>query len=631
MFGRKRFGRHLAVIAVFTIPAVVLWWNAWSKGASSYVRCSCLDPGQQVWFVAWPAYAIAHGMNPFFTTWLWPPHGANLLNNASAPLAGIVLSPITWLFGPLVATTLALTLAPALSAWGAWLASGRFVTWMPARWVAGFLFGYSPFVVQSIAGGHLSTGLLVFLPLMVLVLHEIMIRQQRSTLWCGGALGVLILAQFLISAEMLTIMLGVGAVGVALAALMAPRAVAAQFPYAIRSFGYGALVTAVLMALPVWFMMRGPQHISGSLWGGLRYFFTAAAFQLWTAGPDRALLWPGGFLGPPMAFLGFGLLAILTLSLAAARRQRTAWFMAVMLVIGTLLSWGGFIVLREGFVAYSHWLPWTWVYNLPVFMNVNASHFAGVGDLAAALLVAVGLNAFRTSRLWNRLPIAAWIAVGCGVAVAVVVPVWSTFGVPFAVQPPGLPRWYTTAALSVPAGAVVLSYPFPASASVTAEPMVWQSVDGMRFKLAGGYIKVPGPKTGVIGQGAPGSATQTLDQLTLSSDGATGLTLSAFQLTNLRAAISKWGTSYIVVSNTGRRPTQTAAIFTAATGVLPRIQHRAWVWDLRSQPLLNDYDATAAAHALVACQKPTPPNGSIPPTKPLPQSFNACVYGAAHS
>ena len=63
---------QLGVIAAFTVPAVVLWWHAWSGGLSTTVRCNCLDPGQEVWFIAWPAYALSHGLNVFSTTWLWP-------------------------------------------------------------------------------------------------------------------------------------------------------------------------------------------------------------------------------------------------------------------------------------------------------------------------------------------------------------------------------------------------------------------------------------------------------------------------------------------------------------------------------------------------------------------------------
>ena len=39
-----------------------------------------------------------------------------------AALVGVVLAPVTWLFGPVTATNVALTLAPGLSAWACFAA-----------------------------------------------------------------------------------------------------------------------------------------------------------------------------------------------------------------------------------------------------------------------------------------------------------------------------------------------------------------------------------------------------------------------------------------------------------------------------------------------------------------------------
>ena len=49
------------------VPAVVLWWHVWSGHPSSTLTCACGDPAQEVWFMAWPAWAIAHLHNLFFS------------------------------------------------------------------------------------------------------------------------------------------------------------------------------------------------------------------------------------------------------------------------------------------------------------------------------------------------------------------------------------------------------------------------------------------------------------------------------------------------------------------------------------------------------------------------------------
>jgi hypothetical protein len=179
---------------------------------------------------------------------------------------------------------------------------------------------------------------------------------------------------------------------------------------------------------------------------------------------------------------------------------------------------------------------------------------------------------------------------------------------------------------------VITTYPFPASASVTSQPMLWQAADGMHFRLAGGYVKVPGPRHGVIGLGPPGSATRTLDDLTLASgSGIAQFTLSSRQLTELRSALRRWGTSYIVVTDTGGAPRAAAGVFTAATGMVPHIAHRAWVWDLRSQPLRSRYDAASAAAAFATCRNATVRLGPVPSGHALPQTFNTCVAQGSHA
>ncbi len=79
------------------------------------------------------------------------PNGANLLSNTSGTLVGMVLAPVTWLVGPVFSTNVALTLAPALSAWGRRVAARRLVTVKVAAIPAGLLDGYSAAVVDSLA------------------------------------------------------------------------------------------------------------------------------------------------------------------------------------------------------------------------------------------------------------------------------------------------------------------------------------------------------------------------------------------------------------------------------------------------------------------------------------------------
>jgi hypothetical protein len=188
-----------------------------------------------------------------------------------------------------------------------------------------------------------------------------------------------------------------------------------------------------------------------------------------------------------------------------------------------------------------------------------------------------------------------------------------------------MPQWYATAGRAVGEGSVVVSYPFPSSASLTVEPMVWQAADGMRFRLAGGYIKVPDSQGKVLGEGPVDSATRTLDDLTLGSLAAKPSDPSAKQLAALRSALEGWGATYIVVTDTAAMPVEAAAMFSAATGLLPDVAHRAWVWRLPQGSLSTAYDASAAAGAYHICRPRFFELGPVSGSLTLPQSFNRCI------
>ncbi len=199
----KAVAFHAGAIVLFAVPAVVLWWHVWTTHPSATLTCPCGDPAQQVWFTAWPAYALAHGHNLVFSHWVNVPYGANLLSNTSGTLVSAVLAPITWAWGPITATNVALTLAPALSAWGCFVALRPLLKWKLAAFPAALVYGYSAAIVTSLVFAHVSVTVLVVPPILFTLLHEILIRQEHSALRDGLCLAALLVVQFFISPEML--------------------------------------------------------------------------------------------------------------------------------------------------------------------------------------------------------------------------------------------------------------------------------------------------------------------------------------------------------------------------------------------------------------------------------------------
>ncbi len=418
-------------------------------------------------------------------------------------------------------------------------------------------------------------------------------------------------------------------VGVLVVAVMAPGRVIPALPFALRAMGVAAVTSLVLLLGPVWYTLDGPEHITGSVWGGLHLFIVAQAWELWSAGPVATPLFDGAVQGPQVQFLGYGVLAVVAGSLVLARRRRSIWVLAIVAIIATVFSWGGILWLSPTHVVISSWLPWSHFTNLAVFDDISAVHFSFVADLAVAVMVAIGLDSLQRAAPWRRLPPVIHGAVVAGAVVLMAVPVWGQYQAPLSVQAVDLPQWYETAALHIPEEAVVTSYPFPSSAAVTSQPMVWQSVDGMRFKLAGGYVKVRGSGSGVLRTGRPGSGPWTLIGLTMATGAnARSFPLSPLQITDLRETLRSWNTSYVVVVDRGTVPIEAAGAFTATIGVLPEVADHAWVWNLRTTPVGSAVDSTTASLAFTTCRDKATDLEQAPRDRPLPQSLNTCIVSA---
>ena len=394
----RAVGVHAAAIVLFSLPAVALWWHVWSGHPSATLTCGCGDPAQEVWFMAWPAWAMTHLHDLFFSGAVNVPHGANLLSNTSGTLVGVVLAPVTWLFGPVTATNVALTLAPALSAWGCFAAVRPLVAWKPGAIPAGLVYGYSAAIVTSLAFGHVSVTLLVIPPLLFTTLHEIVIRQEHSVRRDALVLAALLVVQFLISPEVLVMCLLLGVVGMAAVTVVGWRQVRVRAGHALPALGLAAGVTIVLLAYPAWFGVAGPQAVTGLL------FPLAPVLGV----PLSGLLSPGqygafaneyvrfgGYLGrngPPADYVGGGAALAALAAAAAGRRRPLTWLLVFMTAVTLWLALGAYLEQAPGWLGHP-WLPWSELWRWPVLKEILPDQMAPLMTLFIAFLLAVGLDA----------------------------------------------------------------------------------------------------------------------------------------------------------------------------------------------------------------------------------------------
>ncbi len=269
---------------VYLAVGFTLWAHAWAQGASTHTLCGCGDPALFLWFFQWPATAIAHGQNPFYSTALFHPGGINLLAQTSVPGLSLPLVPVTWIWGPVASFNVASTVVPALTAFTAFVVLRRWAPWTPAAFVGGLLYGFSPFVLNSLQFAHLMTAALMLLPLILAVLDEILIRQRHGATRSGLLLALLLVAQFFLSTELLAIA-GVVVVVCILALVAAalvtdPAGLRRRAPHAAQGLAVGVGVGVVLLAWPVWFALAGPAHLSGLVWPNISKLGGIPAFEL---------------------------------------------------------------------------------------------------------------------------------------------------------------------------------------------------------------------------------------------------------------------------------------------------------------------------------------------------------------
>ena len=90
---------HLAVLAGYLAAGVVVSWPRATYLVDGKLPAT-RDAGSYVWDFWWVAHQLTHLGNPWFTRAIAAPVGAQLGLHALLPLPGVLLAPVTVVFGP---------------------------------------------------------------------------------------------------------------------------------------------------------------------------------------------------------------------------------------------------------------------------------------------------------------------------------------------------------------------------------------------------------------------------------------------------------------------------------------------------------------------------------------------------
>ena len=573
---------HLVAGGLYLGLSLALWWGVWTTSPTTTTICGCGDSSFTLWFQTFAAHALAQGSNPFFTTLLWHPHGVNVLDDASQLGLGLPMAPVTWLFGAVASMNLALTASTFLSAGAMYLLLEHWYLWRPGAFVGGLVYGFSPIVLTNLAEARLIVTMLVLPPLIVWCLDRL-VRGTPRPGRLGVALGLLIVAQFFISSEVLVMTAmacALGLVAAAVAGGLRGELTAARLWPALTGFAVALGTAGVLLAYPAWFVLFGPAHIAGKVYPSanlgangvtaLGFIWPQPVSAAFTSFSKRV----GGYQGPipSSQYVGLTMAVALVFGLAWFRRDRRLWLYAG---IGLVFGW---LALGS---SSGGWLPWDMFVNAPVLENIIPTRFLLVSFFCLGGVVAL-LGDHLVRRLRAGSPgMAATRANGVGMVVLAIMLlppfVYYATLVPLTTEHVVLPTWFQTVAPRLPPDQVLLVIPAPFS--VIQSSMTWQSENHLRFSMAGG----DGPGSDLSFAGRDRLAQQLLASV---SGEFVPTAVTPAGIVAVRRALEHWGVDEVVMPvepdlpsyDQPFAPVAAASLITAATGEAPVRQAKALVW-----------------------------------------------------
>ena len=529
---------YLAVAAASLLASGYLNWHLLGGFGTRMIAGNPDDITLFTWYLQHDPWSVARGRNPLLFTTMNAPVGVNGMWNTSLLLPALLLAPVTALAGPLASYNLLFVLGLAAGPVCALPLFRRFARSGWAAALGAMVFGFCPAVLAA-GIGHINLVLTALMSLMLVLVYDLT-AGRRGVLTGGTALGLAAAAQLFTSEEVLFQTGLAAAVGGAVVAVTQPRAVTAEaLARLARGLGVALCVFLAICAGPLWLQFWGPLHQHGSPFtlgyyeADLRGFYVPShMFWLSTRGSSAFAASYGGGPAEYMAYLGVPLLILAPLAGVARIADRNARLLLGTGLVFALFSLGG-TLLVGGRQTGVH-LPWGAVEHWPVFGSALPDRFALVVGLAAAGLLAIGLDWLLASGWMLALLLGVVLAVAC------VVPLLPR---PYGTTPAaGVPAFFTGTGRWIPAGATVLVLPYPTGTQT--QPLAWQAAANMAFQMPGGYFigPAPGGQAYVSGPG-PLPLAATMIQI---EQGRAAPAVTPALRAQFRQDLAYWGASAVV-------------------------------------------------------------------------------------
>jgi hypothetical protein len=417
-------GRHLALLACYLTAGIAVTWPRATYLVDGRLQAT-RDAGVYVWDFWWMAHAVEHLSNPWFTRSIVAPAGVQLGYHALMPLEGVLMMPVTVLFGPSASYNLLSILIPGLMCYAMYRLARL---WLPTQ--IGAVFAGAFFGLSSVMAWHawyqlnLAAGA-VFLPLAL----EAAVRLRRSEGGRGGGwgkqaviLGVVLGASLLTDQESFVLVL------IVVLAALVPWLVSSAWRQRLTAAAQAAVVSLAVGSPQIAAVVAQTRSGGATVPAGTvatDYVYSGTEFPAIFGVSPRAIRLGLTWL-KPVSYGGHVLDGVLTFGLVlsvlavagpvVSWRRRSAWQLAALWLASAALALGS--VLKIGTHTYmplaqtwhgvrlSGLMPFTWFVQIPGMAGFReAGRLTMLGVLPAALLAGAAVDWLRRRAALLLIPV----------------------------------------------------------------------------------------------------------------------------------------------------------------------------------------------------------------------------------
>jgi hypothetical protein len=471
--GRRRVA---GVFCLYLAIALLYFGRGLTGHFGDYYIGRVTDPPQTMWFFNWWRFSLSHGLNPFFTDWVWAPLGINLAWTTFVPLPALISIPLQVTVGEPATYNVIILLALPLAAFSAFLLCRRVTGSFWPSVLGGYLFGFCPYMLSEVLG-HLDLVSVFPVPLIALVTLK-RLAGEISARRFAVLLAALLTIQFLFFPELFATVTLVGGFALLLALVLFDGANRTRLQGLVTPVAGGYVISTAILS-PYLYHLLAFEHPNGPIWPP-SYFcadligFVVPRPTIWWGSADFAMAISRHFAGYIIENGDYlGIVIIVFVEIFRRRfwptpsgKFLTLLFLAIIIAaIGPALQVGGVAGLP---------MPWAIFQHLPLIENILPVRFMMYALLVVAVMAAMWFAA------WDARPLTKFVA-----AAAIVISIAPNPRASFWVSRLEIPAFFTDGTYSKELSPREIILPLPWAQK--GNSMYWQIQSDMYFKMAGGW------------------------------------------------------------------------------------------------------------------------------------------------